>query len=156
MRQRRKVTALLRLSRLRFALKICPLHKMRYLLILPVLGMLLSCNESNKDFYSVAHSIDPASRTLEVGYNKYTKRAFLKDVEIETGIITLLDGDTVKYWFQSHHLRDDSGLTLFRLSDGSEKVLRGWFCCEVQLPEEGFANKEALLSFIEKKDGVGP
>jgi hypothetical protein len=129
---------------------------MRLVFAFVFMALLLGCSKPDKAFYSVTHSKDPSGLSLDPGYNKYVKRAFLKDEEIETGIITLQDGEIIKYWFQSHHLRNDSGLTLFRLSDGQDKIMHGWFCCEVQLPEEGFRNRQTFLDYVAKYDGIEP
>jgi hypothetical protein len=129
---------------------------MKLILTFVLMALLLGCKNADKTFYSAIESTDPSTIPLEAGFNKYVSRAFLNDGAVETGIIRLNDGDTVKYWFQSHHMRNDSGVTVFRLSDGQKIVMHGWFCCEVQLPEEGFQNRQTFLDYVAKHDGIGP
>jgi hypothetical protein len=92
---------------------------------------------------------------LQRGYNDYVRRAILTD-GTEVGIITCRDGSSSRYWFRSHHLTHDDGGTLFRLSDGSEVFMSGWFCCEVQLPEQQLASLVELRAFIREHHGVSP
>jgi hypothetical protein len=97
----------------------------------------------------------PKSQTLHKGYNDYVRCVHLEN-GIETGIITCQDGSTSDYWFLTHHISKDKGGTLFRFSDGSEVYMTGYFCCEVQLPEQPFASLSELRDFIQKRDGTGP
>lgn len=98
---------------------------------------------------------DPASLSLEPGYNDYVRRAILKD-GTEVGIIQLHDRTTSQYWFRSHHLVDDIGGTWFRMSDGTTSYMAGWFCCEVQLPEAQLKSLGDLKAFIRKHHGTSP
>ena len=93
---------------------------------------------------------------LEDGYNEYVRRAFLMEEKIECGRIRFADSDYADYWFQSHHMTDDAGYTLFTFSDGKDKTMEGWFCCEVQLPEEQLKDKNELMAFIAEHDGFQP
>jgi hypothetical protein len=92
---------------------------------------------------------------LERAFNEYVRRAILDD-GTEVGVITFRDGSSARYWFRSHHLTGDEGFTLFRLSDGTEISLRGYFCCEVQLPEEQLGSLDDLRAFIREHNGVSP
>jgi len=103
----------------------------------------------------ISASSDPASLTLERGYNDYVRRAPLFD-GTEAGIITCQDGSSSRYWFRSHHRTGDLGGTLFRFSDGSEIFMSGAFCCEVQLPEPQLASLVELRAFIRECDGAHP
>ncbi len=104
---------------------------------------------------SIMQQHDPESLALVPGYNDYVRRAFLKD-RTETGIIQLQDGTTSQYWFRSHHLVDDIGGTWFRMSDGTTTYMAGYFCCEVQLPEEQLKSLDDLKTFIRKHHGTSP
>ena len=101
------------------------------------------------------HTHDPSSLTLERGYNDYVQRSLLTN-GTETGIITLADGSSSKYWFRSHHLVDDIGGTLFKMSDGTTTYMAGWFCCEVQLPGKQIESLDELKAFIREHHGIGP
>lgn len=98
---------------------------------------------------------DPRSIELKEGFNSYVQRALLPD-GIECGTITLEDRAQVHYWFASHHLTRDQGATLFRFPDGSERMMAGCFCCELQLPDAGFRDAKGLHAFIDRHDGQAP
>ncbi len=101
---------------------------------------------------------DPASVVLELpGTLASIRRTQLKD-NIEAGLITLGDGARVRYWFCSHHLvrAGDPGATLFRLPDGSDLWMDGYFCCEMDPPEESLVSVAALRSFAPAMDGQSP
>ena len=131
----------------------------RMLRFLPftLIVLLTGCAEDStkNNLRVVAMENDPATLALERGYNTYIRRTFLKD-RTETGIIDLKDGSSSKYWFRSHHLSHDIGGTWFRMSDGQEVYMAGYFCCEVQLPEEQLGSLAALRDFINEHDGVAP
>jgi hypothetical protein len=92
---------------------------------------------------------------LDVAYNDYARRTILPD-GTETGVIQFKDGSSAKFWFRSHHLSKDLGGTIFAMSDGSEKFMSGYFCCEVQLPNAQLASLDELRAFIRSADGVRP
>jgi hypothetical protein len=92
---------------------------------------------------------------LEPAYNDYVRHAFLPD-GTELGVIQLKGGDSAKYWFRSHHLSQDLGGTIFAMSDGSERFMSGYFCCEVQLPEKQLASLAELHAFIDRANGQRP
>lgn len=101
---------------------------------------------------------DPSVMVLELpGANASIRRIRLKD-NIEAGLITLGDGARVRYWFCSHHLVEggDLGATLFRLPDGSNLWMDGYFCCEMDPPEESLVSVAALRSFAMAMDGQSP
>jgi hypothetical protein len=98
---------------------------------------------------------DPAALKLEPAYNDYARRTILPD-GTETGIVQCKDGSIAKFWFRSHHLTGDLGGTIFAMSDGSEKFMAGYFCCEVQLPDSQLASLDDLRSFISRADGERP
>ena len=128
----------------------------RVLLLMASAVWLAGCSRSlHHELERISASSDPASLSLEPGYNDYVRRKFLPD-RTETGVITCRDGSSSCYWFRSHHLTDDDGGTLFRLSDGTELFMTGCFCCEVQLPEQQLASLSDLRAFIRENDGVSP
>lgn len=98
---------------------------------------------------------DPASVSQERDYNHYVRRTCLPD-GTEAGIISCRDGSSARCWFRSHHLTQGFGGTLFRFSDGSATFMSGYFCCEVQLPEEPFASLTELRAFVQTHDGISP
>ncbi len=91
------------------------------------------------------------------GSHAPVRRTQLQD-NIEAGLIILGDGARVRYWFCSHHLVEggDLGATLFRLPDGSDLWMDGYFCCEMDPPEESLVSVAALRSFAAPKDGQSP
>ena len=98
---------------------------------------------------------DPSTLELAPAYNDYVRRASLTN-GAETGIILMKDGASSQYWFRSHHRGDDIGGTWFRMSDGTTSYMAGWFCCEVQLPEEQMASLDDLKAFIRRHHGTSP
>jgi len=129
---------------------------MRTLLVIAFAAILTGCaSRAQREVERASAASDPASLTLERGYNDYVRRAILTN-GTEAGIISCRDGSSSRYWFRSHHLTHDDGGTLFRFSDGSEVFMSGWFCCEVQLPEQQLASLVELLAFIREHDGVSP
>jgi hypothetical protein len=133
-----------------------PLASMRTLSLIVLAAMLGGCTSSTRrELEHISLMSDPASLSLEQGYNDYVQRVFLTN-GTEVGIIRCRDGGSSRYWFRSHHLTDDDGGTLFRLSDGAEVFMSGWFCCEIQLPEQQLGSLADLRAFIRKHDGVSP
>jgi hypothetical protein len=131
---------------------------MKILLILAALLTLAGCRPrgtSKADVDAAAARQDPATLTLDTGATGYVKRTILPS-RVETGIITLGDGERVKYWFQSHHLGHDLGHTRFQYHDGTVDYLEGYFCCEVILPDEPPADRKELKQFIAANDGKSP
>jgi hypothetical protein len=105
---------------------------------------------------SVLH--DPSAMGLEKpGNHERVRRVRLPD-HIEAGLITLGDGARVRYWFCSHHLVEggDLGATLFRLPDGTGLWMDGYFCCEMDPPDESLVSVAALRSFAVAMDGRNP
>jgi hypothetical protein len=118
---------------------------------------LASCQKPASRSYldGVRKHNDPATLNLEPAYNDYARRTILPD-GTETGVIQFKDGSSAKYWFRSHHRSEGIGTTLFAMSDGSERFMSGYFCCEVQLPETQLASLDELRAFISKTDGERP
>jgi hypothetical protein len=110
---------------------------------------------SKKPLLYISQHNDPSSHILKKGYNSYVHRAFLKD-GTELGIIQMKDGSSSKYWFRSHHHADDMGGTWFFMSDGTKAYMAGWFCCELQLPEQQFESLADLKKFIKKYHRIKP
>lgn len=132
-----------------------PMGKFR-VLSLAICAVLIACSYSiESKLKAVSAANDPNSSALEEGYNSYVRRAFLVD-HTEIGLISMKDGSWSKYWFRSHHHTGDSGGTLFRLSDGTEIFMAGYFCCEVQLPEGQLESLQALRTFVSQHDGWNP
>lgn len=118
--------------------------------------MLTGCTSATRrDLLRISAASDPISLNLEPGFNAYVRSTSLAD-NTEVGIIMSRDGSSARFWFRSHHLTGDDGGTLFRLSDGEELFMSGYFCCEVQLPEEAFASLDELRAFVRKYDGTSP
>jgi hypothetical protein len=114
-----------------------------------------ACTSTRSDLKQISAANDPSTLVLESAYNSYVRCTSLKD-GTETGIIQFRDGSAAKYWFRSHHLTGDAGGTWFLTSDGTKLFMAGWFCCEVQLPEQQMESLAALSEFIGKHDGIHP
>lgn len=151
-------SAVLHVPIFRFQHFITLMEKMKTVLLLSLILLLAGCSDSPATMQAlknIARDNDPAKLSLEEGFNKYVRRTQLND-HTETGIITLKDGSSSKYWFQSHHLTKDAGGTWFVMSDGQEMFMAGWFCCEVQLPEEQLESLPTLRQFIRKHHDIAP
>ena len=98
---------------------------------------------------------DPAKLALEAKVTGYIESTRLPS-NIETGIVTLGDGERVKFWFKSRHFDTDFGCTRFEYGDGSVDYLEGFFCCEMDLPGARLGNRKELREFIERNDGSEP
>jgi len=114
-----------------------------------------NASHTRSDLERISTKSDPTSLALELAFNDYVRRAILAD-GTEAGIISCRDGSSSRFWFRSHHLTHDNGGTLFRFSDGTELFMSGYFCCEVQLPEQQLASLVELRAFIREHDGVSP
>ncbi|MCA9642895.1 MAG: hypothetical protein H6718_28380 [Polyangiaceae bacterium] len=88
---------------------------------------------------------------LTPGYDPFIRHASLPD-GVLTGLIRLGDGSQAKFWFLSHHLTEDNGLTRFELPDDSVHFVHGAFCCEVMLARQPADAKE-LVEMIRDLDG---
>jgi len=131
---------------------------MKHLFIFITFLMLASCGPrgtSKAGVDAAAAQDDPAKLALEVKEAGYLESTRLPS-NIEAGIITLGDGERVKFWFKSRHFDTDFGCTRFQYSDGSVDYMEGCFCCEVQLPSVRLANRQALKEYIAKNDGSEP
>lgn len=128
---------------------------MRALLLITFTVIFAGCASRSQREVELASSSDPAAFPLERGYNDYVRRIILAD-GTEAGIINCRDGSSSRYWFRSHHLTNDDGGTLFRLSDGSESFMVGYFCCEVQLSEQQLESLVELRAFIREHHGFRP
>ena len=98
---------------------------------------------------------NPTSLKLEKAYNPYVTNTFLDD-GTEVGIIQLKDASNVKYWFKSHHITNDFGGTLFQFNNGNNIYMKGFFCCEVQLPNKQSLSKKELMKFIKYNNNIRP
>lgn len=129
---------------------------MRTLLLIAFAVIVNGCaSQTRRDLERTSATSDPSSLALEQGYNTYVRRANLTN-GTEVGIISCSDGSSSRYWFRSHHLTHDDGGTFFRLSDGTGLFMSGWFCCEVQLPEQQLASLVELRAFIREHHGISP
>jgi hypothetical protein len=129
---------------------------MRTLLVIAFAAILTGCASStHRELRRISAASDPASLSLEKGFNDYVHRTILAD-GTEAGIIRCRDGSSSHFWFRSHHLTRDDGGTLFRFSDGTEVFMSGYFCCEVQLPEQQIASLGDLRAFIRQRHGISP
>ncbi len=99
---------------------------MRALLVIAFAAILTGCaSRSQREVERASATSDPASLTLDRGYNDYVRRAILTD-GTEAGIISCRDGSSSRFWFRSHHLTHDDGGTLFRFSDGTQVFMSGF------------------------------
>lgn len=119
------------------------------LIILAIL--VSSCkNEIELELLEARKRISVVENKMEIGYDRNVRR----DVKngIEYGIIELENSAKIKYWFKSHdNSNNPNGMTLFELPDGSLRFIEGYFCCEVQLPNNGkFRNEQVFISEMEK------
>jgi hypothetical protein len=129
---------------------------MRTLLVIALAAILTGCaSRTQRELQRISAASDPAALSLEQGYNDYVRRAILAD-GTEAGIICCRDGSFSRFWFRSHHLTRDDGGTFFRFSDSTAVFMSGYFCCEVQLPEQQMATLDDLRAFIQKHHGVSP
>ena len=110
---------------------------------------------SQRELAALSARTDPAELALEAGFNDYVDRTILSD-GTEVGVIRLADGSSSRFWFRSHHLTDDEGGTLFRFSAGTDLFMSGYFCCEVQLPEQQLGSLDELRAFVRDHDGLRP
>jgi hypothetical protein len=120
-------------------------------------SFLTSCSNKTEQYLRAVHQADTLNfAILKDGYDKNTQNAITQD-GLEYGKIAFPNKDTVKYLFMSHHGAEDIGGTLFVLPNGESKFIKGYFCCEVQLPNDGnFSSAEALMNEMEKLDGTEP
>ncbi len=134
--------------------------KKQWLHFVLVLSLVGCANYPSKEpVHELTLKLDPATLTLKQGYNSYVQRIIIPEEKIETGIIKLKDGSSSKYWFRSHHLVDGIegiGGTWFKMSNGTEKYMAGYFCCELQLPDEQPSSLKELMEFINEHHGISP
>lgn len=134
------------------------ISKIIFILIISSI-LFISCEINNSTKRKLIE-IRNSNQTNEIRYqyNSEENVEVCRQDGIEYGRITLEDSETVKYWFQSHHNSEDGfGGTLFELPNGDLKFIKGYFCCEVQLPNNGkFKNSKIFLQEIEKLDGIKP
>ena len=129
---------------------------MRTFLLITLVVTLAGCvSRSQREVEQVSATCDPTSISLASAFNDYVRRAVLPD-GTEVGVISCRDGSSSRFWFRSHHLTRDDGCTLFRFSDGTHVFMTGFFCCEVQLPEQRPASVAELRGFIREHDGISP
>jgi len=131
---------------------------MKHLLLLAAFLPLASCGPrgvSKATVDAAAAQHDPAKLKLWTSTYANVEEASLPS-GVQLGIVPLGDGERVKFWFYSHHRGRDLGCTRFQYSDGSVDYLDGYFCCEVMLPGERLANRQALREFIAANDGEKP
>ena len=128
------------------------------LIVLLVILTLTSCeNSTEKKLLQVRNNTHLVEGNLIKGYDENTMRNFTPD-GIEYGIIKLENAEKIKYWFESHHISNDQvGGTLVEMPNGELEFIEGYFCCEVQLPNEGkFKNSKIFLAEMKKLDGITP
>jgi hypothetical protein len=104
------------------------------LLIIALAAVITGCTpRSQREVVRISAVSDPASLTLEPGYNDYVRRTRLVG-GTEAGIITCRDGSSARYWFRSRHLASEEGIlsyftrdqgsTLFRFSETSSLLAK--------------------------------
>lgn len=132
---------------------------MKYLYIVSMLLLhCTSCSFSTKRLLKQTRKEQPIIvQELNKGFDKNVMRAFY-DNGVEYGIITFPNKDTVNYWFLSHHIAAyGSGGTLFEYPKNKLTFIKGYFCCEVQLPQNGnFENANEFLNTMKELDGINP
>ena len=129
---------------------------MRTLLLIALAVLVSGCaSHTRRDLERISNASVSEVGSDVAAFNDYVQRAILAD-GTEAGVIRCRDGSSSRYWFRSHHLTHDDGGTLFRFSDGTELFMSGWFCCEVQLPEQQLASLVELRAFIREHHGVSP
>jgi hypothetical protein len=94
---------------------------------------------------------DPNTQKLHDTYPPLIRSTSIPG-NMETGLVTLSDGESVKYWFVSHHIAGP-GCARFDFGDGTSRYVYGsYFCCEVQIPDDLVKTKQDLITFLEKHD----
>ena len=83
------------------------------------------------------------------------------DNGIQYGRIHFENGESVKFWFVSHHMVDDYGGAIYEFQDGETQFCYSYHCCEVQFPNSensdfSFSSLEDFKRFIRKIDGTRP
>lgn len=134
------------------------MNKYPFIFLLLVLITLSSCENATKEKLLKIKDLARFNEGKQkVGFNSNVKREFTYD-GIEYGVITLENSEQVKYWFQTHHISEDqTGGTLFELPNGNLEFIKGYFCCEVQLPSDGkFKNSKDFIAEMENVDGIQP
>ncbi|RYD72449.1 MAG: hypothetical protein EOP84_23160 [Verrucomicrobiaceae bacterium] len=100
---------------------------------------------------AAAKTNDPATMTLEITDPPLIRSDYRSD-GAQTGLVTLPDGEVVKFWFVSHHTAGP-GCARFDFNDGTTRYMWGdYFCCEVQIPGEQVRSRKDLLAFIDAHD----
>ena len=94
---------------------------------------------------------DPSTLKLRLTYPPLIHSTSIPG-NMQTGLVTLSDGKTVKYWFVSHHIAGP-GCARFDFADGTKRYIYGsYFCCEVQIPDAEVETKQDLIAFLERHD----
>lgn len=108
-------------------------------------------SENRDRVIQASKEIDPGKFELMDGSNDYIRR--MSSSGIECGIVTMKNGEEVKYWFLSHHLSGDDGHARFVFPDGRVRMMTGYFCCEVMFPQDDFASVKEFDAFLAEVDG---
>ena len=94
---------------------------------------------------------DPSTLKMSSTYRPLIQSASIS-ADLQAGLVTLPDGEKVKFWFVSHHVAGP-GCARFDFSDGTRRYMMGsYFCCEGQIPGEEVKNRNDLIAFIEAHD----
>ena len=94
---------------------------------------------------------DPSALKLRASYPPLVQSTLNAD-KSQAGLVVLPDGESVRFWFVSHHVAG-AGCARFDFRDGTHKYMKGsYFCCEVQIPGGEVRNRQDLIAFIEKHD----
>jgi hypothetical protein len=128
---------------------------MKYFALI-LICLLASCTtETERELRAVQNKTNLDSVYRKVSYQNIWTNTTKSGIEY--GYIVFKNNDTVKYWFQSHHLSNDLGGTLFEFPAGETEFIEGYFCCEVWLPNDGnFDNAESFLKKMRELDGSAP
>ncbi len=81
--------------------------------------------------------------------------------EIQYGKIFFENGESVKFWFVSHHNVNDYGGAIYEYENGETQFCYGYHCCEVQFPNSSntnfsFTSVNDFKKFISETDGIQP
>ncbi len=60
-------------------------------------------------------------------------------------------------FYHTISLTTEYGGTIFEMPDGSKEFIKGYFCCEVQLPNDGrFEDARVFMEEMKRHNGVHP
>lgn len=80
---------------------------------------------------------------------------------IQFGLIDLLNGQQIKFWFLTHHCTSDIGGTIYEFPNGDKEFYSGLHCCEVQFFEKNFKSlkfrdADDFRAYVKERNGIKP